>query len=43
MSKILAFKSGKEMPWYEDVGYSAPASGLISKDLEKLNIEANSL
>lgn len=42
MSKILAFKSGKEMSWYEDVGYSAPTTGLIgiSKDLKRLSIDA---
>ena len=43
MNRILEFKSGKERSWYEDVGYSAPTTGLIgiSKDLEKLNIQAS--
>ena len=42
MNKILESKSGKERSWYEDVGYSAPTTGLIgiSKDLEKLGIQA---
>ncbi|MEM1646351.1 MAG: PaREP1 family protein [Ignisphaera sp.] len=39
--KILEGKNEKERFWYENVGYSAPTTGLIgiSRDLKKLNID----
>ena len=45
LDKILEGKDEKERYWYENVGYSAPTTGLIgiSKDLRRINIDVEKI
>ncbi|PVU76927.1 hypothetical protein DDW13_01750 [Acidianus hospitalis] len=45
LEKIIKSKNEKEKYWYENVGYSAPTTGLIgiSKDLKKLGIDVENV
>ena len=45
LNEIIELKNEKEKYWYENVGYSAPTTGLIgiSKDLKNLGIDAENV